>query len=218
MSYPKPIPRTLWIILAIGFLVAIFLQLWAVALLGFLSLGLSILPCAFARWYNVELPDSFLVTITLFIYATIFLGDAFQFYDRFWWWDIPLHGLSAVGFGLIGFLIAFMLFEGDKYAAPPIVICIIAACFAITIGVIWEIFEYGMDRFFGLQMQQEGLVDTMEDLILGVVGASLGATAGYFYLKGRSLGGLTSAIAAFVNQNKRLYRKLKNKRRNNSNS
>lgn len=209
MRIAPPIVVAVWLALALAFGSALVAQLWTLAFLGFLSLSLSILPFAFARWYDLELPSSFLIAITLFIYATIFLGDAFDFYNRYWWWDIPLHGLSAVGFGLIGFLIAFMLFEGDRYAAPPIVISLIAFNFALTIGVLWEIFEYAMDRVFGLNLQQEGLVDTMEDLIIDCVGASIGSAAGFFYLKGQEFGGLACTIDDFVKLNRRLYRKYK---------
>ena len=121
-----------------------------------------------------------------------------------------LHDLRhGVGFGLIGFLFVFMLFEGDLYAAPAWAIAFMSFCFGLSIGAMWEIFEFAMDQIFGLNMQKSGLIDTMWDLILDTLGAGLGATAGFLYVKGRHLGGLTGILQEFIQKNRRFFRKLK---------
>ena len=74
--------------------------------------------------------------------GSIFMGEAFDFYERVWWWDIGLHGLSAISFGLIGFLFVFMLFEGDRYAAPAMALGVLSFACAVTIGTLWEVFEF----------------------------------------------------------------------------
>ncbi len=170
---------------------------------------LTLSPRRFARWLGIDLPPSFLLAIVVFTFGTLFLGEVFDFYERYWWWDIALHFGSAMGFGLIGFLFIFMLFEGDRLAAPPLAIAVLSFATAVAIGALWEVFEFAMDQLFGLNMQKSGLVDTMADLIVDILGAFLGATAGYFYLKGRQLGGLGAAIDAFVQRNKSLYRKIR---------
>jgi uncharacterized membrane protein YjdF len=101
------------------------------------------------------------------------------------------------------------MFEGNRFAAPPIAVAFVAFCFAVTIGCAWEIFEFGMDQIFGLNMQKTGLVDTMWDLIVDMIGAAIGATAGFFFLKGRELGGLSRVIDEFVSMNRKFYRKLR---------
>jgi len=141
------------------------------------------------------------------------MGEAFDFYERVWWWDIALHGSSAIGFGLIGFLFVFMLFAGDRFAAPPIAMAFIAFCTAITVGTMWEVFEYLMDLWFGLNMQKSGLDDTMSDLMIDAVGAAIGAAAGYIYLIGQDAGLLTNLIKQFITLNQRLYRKSKDRLR-----
>ena len=100
-----------------------------------------------------------------------------------------------------------MLFEGDKFAAPPSAIAFITFCVAMTMGAIWEVFEFFMDQSFGLNMQKSGLLDTMWDLIVNTIGAALGATAGFFYLKRRHFGWLSYLIDKFVKANQRLFRK-----------
>lgn len=185
--------------------------LWSSVFVALATLVLTLSPTRFARWIGIDLPPSFLLAIVFFTFGTLFLGEVFDFYERYWWWDMALHFGSAMGFGLIGFLFIFMLFEGDRYAAPPAAIAVLSFAVAVAIGALWEVFEFGMDQVFGLNMQKSGLVDTMGDLIVDTLGALLGATAGYFYLKGRQLGGLGAAIDDFVQKNKRLYRKVRRK-------
>ncbi|MFB1025068.1 MAG: hypothetical protein QMC33_06980, partial [Octadecabacter sp.] len=151
-------------------LIALGFTRWSLAFVSFATLGLSLLPPLLAARWSLKLPLPFLVATTLFFFATIFLGEAFDFYERLWWWDLALHGSSAVGFGLTGFLLVFMLFEGDRFAAPPSAIAAITFCVAMTIGATWEIFEYTMDASFGLNMQKSGLDDTMGDLIVNGIG------------------------------------------------
>ena len=109
---------------------------------------------------------------------------------------------------IVLFLFVFFLFEGDRYAAPPWALGLIAFCFALSIGALWEIFEFTMDQLFGLNMQKSGLIDTMWDLIVDTGGALFGASAGFLYLKGRTttLGGM---IEEFVELNRNGYRKLR---------
>ncbi len=184
---------------------------WSVVFVALATWVLTLSPRRFARWIGIELPPSFLLASVIFVFGTLFLGEVFDFYERYWWWDIALHFGSALGFGLIGFLFIFMLFEGDRFAAPPLAIAVLSFATAIAIGALWEIFEFGMDQIFGMNMQKSGLVDTMADLIVDTFGAFIGATAGYFYLKGRQLGGLGAAIDDFVKLNKRLYGKVRRK-------
>ena len=203
--------RAMQFILLAEIVVASFEARWSVVFIAFATLILTLSPVRFARWLGIDLPPSFLLAIVFFVFSTLFLGEVFDFYERYWWWDLLLHFGSAMGFGLIGFLFIFMLFEGDRYAAPPAAIAILSFATALSIGALWEVFEFGMDQIFGLNMQKSGLVDTMADLIVDTIGAALGAISGYFYLKGRMLGGLGAGIDAFVRRNKRLYAKLRRK-------
>jgi ABC-type Fe3+-siderophore transport system permease subunit len=198
----------IWIILLSEILTGLATSKWSLAAIGFVTFLLTLLPVMFSDRFAVKLPVSFVSMIVIFIFATIFLGEAANFYEQYWWWDILLHGGSAIGFGLLSFLFVFMLFEGDRYSAPPIAIALITFSCAIAIGVIWEILEYAADQLFGLNMQKSGLHDTMWDLIVDCIGASLAGWAGFFYLKGKELGGLTSLIDEFIGLNKKFFHKL----------
>ncbi|MCV2870848.1 hypothetical protein OEZ71_00900 [Defluviimonas sp. WL0050] len=201
--------QIIWTVLCLAFVVALATARWSLAFVSLSTFGLSLLPVLFQSRFGIQLPVRFFAGIVIFVFATIFLGEAFDFYNRFWWWDVALHGGSALGFGLIGFLFVFMLFEGDRYAAPAWAVAFVSFCFALSIGAMWEIFEFAMDQAFGLNMQKTGLVDTMWDLIVDTVGAGFGAFVGFLYLKGQEVGGLTSVLQEFVQKNRQFFRKFR---------
>ncbi len=203
--------QVIWTILFIAAIWAAISMRWSVVFISLATFVVTLLPSILSSRLAIRLPTKFLGAIAVFAFATLFLGEVFDFYGRYWWWDIALHGGSAVGFGLIGFLFVFFMFEGNKYAAPPVAVAFVAFCFAVTIGATWEIFEFAMDQFFGLNMQKSGLVDTMWDLIVDMIGASIGAAAGFFFLKGREVGGLAGLIHEFVLLNRKFYRKLRHR-------
>jgi hypothetical protein len=176
------------------------------------ALALTFLPQLLASRVSLQLPNSFLAAIALFVLATIYLGEMHDFYNRFWWWDLVLHGGSAMGFGILGFLLILMLFEGDRYAAPPWALGVLSFCVAMTVGVMWEVFEFAMDQLFGLNMQKSGLVDTMADLMVNTLGAAIAGLVGVAYLKGRARG-LGTAFEHFIAENRPRFRKLLPRRR-----
>jgi hypothetical protein len=197
-------------LLIAGF-VALGFARWALAFISIATLALSLMPPLLAARSSLTLPLPVLIFTTLFFFASIFLGEAFDFYERLWWWDLALHGSSALGFGLSGFLFVFMLFEGDRFAAPPSAIAFITFCVAMTVGAIWEVFEYATDMFFDLSMQKSGLDDTMGDLIVNALGGFIASLTGYVYLVRNSAGMLGQGLSRFIQLNQRLY--LKHKRR-----
>lgn len=188
-------------------LAALWVARWPIAFLALVTLALSVVPILLAERLSISLPLPFLAATSIFIFASIFLGEAFDFYERIWWWDLALHGSSAIGFGLIGFLFIFMLFEGDRFAAPAWALAGLAFCVGISVGTMWEIFEYLMDLAFGLNMQKSGVQDTMTDVIINAVGSAIAGLSGYLYLVGSKAGVLRPQIDAFVRLNSKLYRK-----------
>ncbi|PHQ99973.1 MAG: hypothetical protein COB39_00360 [Marinosulfonomonas sp.] len=199
----------IWAVLVVELVVSLFNGHYSLAFIALATLTLSFAPVLFADRFKIQLPIHFFAGIVLFLFGTIYLGEVFDFYERYWWWDVLMHGGSAMGFGLIGFIFVFILFEGDKYAAPHWALALMAFCIAITIGALWEVFEFAMDQIFGLNMQKSGLMDTMWDFIVNIIGAAIGAAAGFGYLKGREHRGLSGMIGEFVAKNRRLFRRKK---------
>ena len=195
------------ILLAFEAGIALLRGVWPAVFVTFAALLLTVLPGRLANRIGLRLPPSFLAAIALFVLATLYLGEVYDFYTRFWWWDLVLHFGSAMGFGILGFLLVFMLFQGDRYAAPPWAAGALSFCLAMTVGVLWEIFEYAMDSLFGLQMMKSGLPDTMGDLVVDAVGAALAALAGVVYLLDRA-GRLAVPFDLFIETNRSRFRKV----------
>lgn len=195
-------------LLTIEALVAALRGVWPAVFVTLAALSLTFLPDRLANRVGLRLPPSFLAAIALFVMATLYLGEVYDFYGRFWWWDLVLHFGSAMGFGILGFLLVFMLFQGDRYAAPPWALGALSFCLAVTVGALWEIFEYAMDTFFGFNMMKSGLPDTMGDLIVDAVGAALAAIAGVVYLTGRAGRRLRAPFDLFIETNRARFRKV----------
>ncbi|MDP4094437.1 MAG: hypothetical protein Q8920_13875 [Bacillota bacterium] len=123
------------------------------------------------------------IVLVLYIFAAIFLGETLLFFDKFFWWDIMLHSVSGLIFGYIGYKFAWLLTRNGKTGKlSPLFIVIFTFCFSVTIGTLWEIYEFIMDRTFGYRMQDD-LFDTMTDLIFDSSGSLLYSVAGFFWLK-----------------------------------
>lgn len=211
ITQSSPVLRAIWALLLLTALVSFGLARWSLAFVSLVTLILSLIPPFLAKRLSLTLPLPFLLLTTLFFIASIFLGEALDFYERLWWWDLALHGSSALGFGLSGFLFVFMLFEGDRLAAPPWALAFMTFCVAMTIGALWEIFEFGMDQTFGMTMQKSGLFDTMGDLILNAVGGGVASVTGYFHVRQQATGLLGRWLSQFIQLNRRLYRKSREK-------
>ena len=204
--------RLIWFALIAEAALAVIELRFALAFIALLTLALSMAPALVARWAEIVVPKGFILAVVLFIASTVFLGEVYDFYNRLWWWDIAMHGGSAIGFGLVGFILVFMMFQGDRYAAPPWAMGLLGASIGIMIGVLWEIFEFAMDQAFGLNMQKSGLPDTMGDLIVDVIGASLGGTMGGLYLRGLAHDSISKLVDEFVSLNSRFFSRFRRKR------
>jgi hypothetical protein len=212
MSAPSAIVLNgIRLLLAVEALVAAWGGIWPAVFITLAALVLTVLPGKLASRVGLRLPPSFLAAIALFVLATLYLGEVYDFYDRFWWWDLVLHFGSAMGFGILGFLLVFMLFQGDRYAAPPWALGVLSFCLAMTVGVLWELFEYAMDTLFGFNMMKSGLPDTMGDFIVNTLGATLAAVAGVIYLLGRA-GRLGAPFDVFIETNRARFRKVFSRR------
>ncbi|MFP4614901.1 MAG: hypothetical protein ACLFRB_03435 [Thiohalorhabdus sp.] len=181
----------------VQFLIAVLLQLallgalvgalaeqrWLVAFTALVVLILTFLPAALERELGVQLPVELTLITSLFLYASFGLGELQDFYVRFWWWDILLHGLSAVVLGLTGFLLVYTFHFTRRVVLPPVYFGLTAFGFAVTLGTLWEIFEFLMDWGFGFNMQKSGLRDTMTDLMVNATGAALAGWSGHRYVR-----------------------------------
>ena len=157
-------------------------QQWLVAFSGLSVLVLTLTPAIIERQLRVKLPVEFTLITCVFLYASFGLGEVRDFYDRFWWWDLMLHGVSAIVMGLIGFLAIYVFYMTHRVRVKPIYVAIITLALAISVGTLWEILEFAADWVFDTNMQKSGLVDTMTDLVTDAVGGIIAAATGYYYV------------------------------------
>ena len=152
-----------------------------------------IVPEVLRRRLDVVIPSELQLLASLFLFATLFLGEVRDFYERFWWWDIALHATAGLLLGLLGFMVVFVLNQSSRVNLQmrPAFVTLFAFLFSLGIGALWEIFEFGMDELFDLTMQKpvpgdpSGLTDTMRDLIVDTLGAALISLWGWYYLTHR---------------------------------
>ncbi len=209
--------------LVVAILGAVWETAWMTLFVSSLALLLSFLPHFIQRTYSVRLPGEIQIIMVLFIYAALFLGMAREWYHRIWWWDSLMHGLSGVALGFAGFLILYVLYKTGKLQASFFLIALLSFCFAVSMGALWEIFEFGVDEFFGEDMQRarfpiekieahpEGsriaIYDTMWDMMLNTLGALLASVAGYMYLKNGEIFLFDRLIQKFERVNPELFGK-----------
>lgn len=165
---------------------ALVTENWLALFLSVLGLLLTFLPAFVRRSLRVYLPIEFDLFTVLFVFASLYLGEIRSYYVRFWWWDLVLHTGAGFLMGLFGFILVYVLNREQhlQLTMSPVFVGLFSFAFAMTIGVLWEIFEYAMDTFFGMNMQKSGLPDTMGDLIVNTIGAAVVSVIGYFYVRG----------------------------------
>ena len=194
----------LTLVLAIG--TAILSENWLTMFMASLVLVLSFSLSLIERNVKMFLPVEFEFATTLFIYGSLFLGEVHGYYTRFWWWDLVLHSFAGVTFGIVGFLVMYVLLKGHKVAASPVLIALFSFCFAVAIGSVWEIFEFSMDSVGGLNMQKSGLVDTMWDMMVNAGGALVISIIGFFYVRGGESLIMRRVLSRLVERNPRLFK------------
>lgn len=140
-----------------------------------LTLLLLIVPSFIQVRLKVELPTPLEITILVFIFAAEILGEIQSYYIRFPFWDTVLHTLNGFLMAAIGFALVDILNRSKKVSVQlsPAYMAVVAFCFSMTIGVIWEFFEFSMDMFFGLDMQKDTIVNSIHSVMLDATNSNI---------------------------------------------
>lgn len=153
-------------------------------------------PYFLKKHLKIEIPPLLLIMYIVFLYCAIFLGEVQGFYYRIPHWDSWLHGFSAVMAGFLGFILVDVINKSNRMglSLSPVFIALFAFCFAVSIGVMWEIYEYSFDGILGLNMQKfmledgtpligrAALNDTMKDILIDCCGSLIASITGYIAL------------------------------------
>lgn len=196
-----------------------------------LVLFLFLAPAFLEDKLHIRIPPLFVAIILLFIFAAEILGEVNHYYTKIPGWDTILHTMNGFLCAAVGFSLVYLLNRGSKNVnLSPFYLTLVAFCFSMTIGVVWEFFEFGMDQFFYVDMQKDftvtkfgsvsldpeqdqnvilvkditkttidtasgdtyviddgyldiGIIDSMKDLLVNLVGAIVFSVIGYITLK-----------------------------------
>lgn len=220
------------ILIVLCLIIQIYETQWNNAFLCLLSLILLMMPRIVEDKLKIDFPTPLEIIIYLFIFASEILGEINNFYVTIPHWDTVLHTMNGFWTAAIGFsLIDLLNKNSKKLNLAPIFVAIVAFCFSMTIGVLWEFFEYGVDTILLKDMQKDKIVktissveldetrsnkpiiikniketqiitedeivtidggyldigkyDTMKDLIVNFIGATVFSIIGYLYIKNR---------------------------------
>lgn len=140
-----------------------------------LTLILFTVPSFIERRLHIDLPDVLEVIVVCFIFAAEILGEIREYYLTIPFWDTILHTLNGFLFAAIGFSLVNILNENKRtsMSLSPFYMAVTAFCFSMTIGVLWEFFEWAMDSWFGLDMQKDTVITAFNTVNLDPQGHNI---------------------------------------------
>ncbi|MFA5471046.1 MAG: hypothetical protein WC219_03280 [Acholeplasmataceae bacterium] len=154
-----------------------------------------LLPTILEKKWKFDIPSKMHIFLILFLFSAVFLGEFRRFHFLVPHWDKMLHIVSGAFLASLGFTIIQTLNDHDIIHMNPLFVAIFSFSFAITIGTMWELYEYAWDVSFNLNMMKymdeagnpyvglEALKDTMGDLVVDSIGAFAMSTIGYIAVK-----------------------------------
>ena len=173
MTYKENKISSLVIYLVLRFLVIICMILQILrgdlnnALLCLLSLILLFAPLFIQNKFEITLPNDLEIAIYLFIFSAEILGEIDNFFGIIPYWDIILHTINGFLATAVGFSLVDLLNKNSKNInLSPFYLCLVAFCFSMTIGVLWEFFEYGCDKFLNVDMQKDTVIQKISSVAL----------------------------------------------------
>ncbi len=145
-----------------------FLGNWNNVFLSGFTLVLFVLPAVIEKKLNLAVPDALQIIILLFIYSAEILGEINEFYIVIPHWDTILHTLNGFLCAAVGFSTIDILNQKEFFHATmsPVFVALVAFCFSMTIGVMWEFFEFGVDQVLKYDMQKDVVTESISTVKL----------------------------------------------------
>ena len=143
--------------------------------LGILTLFLFMVPAVLDQTLGVTIPVGLETVILIFIFSAEILGEINAFYVKIPVWDTILHTTNGFLMAAIGFALIDLFNRSDRLSIKmsPYFVAFFAFCFSMTVGVLWEFFEFSMDWFFGLDMQKDWILPSINSVKLNTTGANV---------------------------------------------
>jgi hypothetical protein len=174
----KKLLTTVYIVLRVSVVLVMIAQIFnrdfENVFLCVLTLLLFSVPSLLEHKLKIDLPDTLEIIILLFIYAAEILGEIRAYYVTFPYWDTMLHTMNGFLCAAIGFSLIDIMNRNERFAfsMSPLYLCIVAFCFSMTVGVVWEFFEFSMDQLFLLDMQKDSVVQSIGSVLLAANGGN----------------------------------------------
>lgn len=139
-----------------------------------LTLVLFLLPTLIELRLRIDFPDTMEIIILLFIFAAEILGEIRSYYTTFPGWDTVMHTLNGFLCAAVGFSLVDMLNRNERFSLSlsPAFLAVVAFCFSMTIGVLWEFFECAADTFLLKDMQKDTILNTISTVALDPTGGN----------------------------------------------
>lgn len=133
-----------------------------------LSLVLFSVPMLIERSLDIDIPPLMEAIIYCFIFAAEILGEINSFYTIIPGWDTMLHTINGFLVAAVGFALVDLFNRSERFSfkLSPLFLAIVAFCFSMTVGVLWEFFEFGADQMLGTDMQKDFIVQTVNSVSL----------------------------------------------------
>ena len=133
-----------------------------------LTLLLLIVPSLVQVTFRIEIPSALEVIILMFIFSAEILGEVNEFYIKIPNWDTMLHTLNGFLAAAIGFSLVNLLNEDKRlsFNVSPFFVAVVAFCFSMTIGVLWEFYEFFMDTNFAMDTQKDTIIYNINSVLL----------------------------------------------------
>ncbi len=154
-------------IFVVGMMVAQILnQNWDAVFMCVLTLVLFLIPSFIEKRIKIDVPNTLEIIILLFIFAAEILGEIQEYYITYPYWDLILHTINGFVCGAIGFSMIDILNKSEKFAISlsPLFTVMVAICFSMTIGVLWEFAEFGADQFLKTDMQKDTIITSITSI------------------------------------------------------
>lgn len=153
------------VLVIIAMVRAIFNANYNGAFICLLSLALFLVPSLMENGFNINIPPLLEGIIYLFIFSAEILGELNHFYAAIPYWDTILHTLNGFLAAAVGFSMIDLLNRNSRHLTlSPFYLCLMAFCFSMTIGVLWEFLEFSADTLLHTDMQKDSVITAIQSV------------------------------------------------------
>lgn len=156
-------------VLTIGvFIRSMMNQQWESCLICVLACILFLIPPFFEKNFRIDLPTALEIVVYLFVFCAEILGEIECYYVKYKFWDTMLHTVNGFMFAAFGFCLVDLFNRKKRFTFQLSAgfLALVAFCFSMTIGIMWEFVEYSIDHVFSMDMQKDTLVKSISSVYL----------------------------------------------------